>query len=375
MAHIPDVVLVGHPFAPIGRGEDVRSSYRALRSIAVPAKVLDVYGPQEPQEQELHAHIAADAKFELGRVNIFHINGDEVPQVMRHLAGLKWTGSYNIVYPAWELASYPSQWARSLDRFDEIWAPTRFIFESLAPVVGKPLRLVPLASEVILEDFYCRRYFNIPESAYAFLFSFDFRSFLARKNPEAVLTSFERLMRDVPDSDAVLVIKMHGPKDSVAARSPLWRRIEDLGPRAMVIDHTMSDSEMRNLIRVCDCYVSLHRSEGFGRGLAEAMYLEKPVIATGYSGNLDFMAPEDSVLVDARIIDVKAGEYPFWEGQRWADPDIDQAVQGMRRLLEDRRWGCELGREAAVAVRKRVGFRVSGMRYWKIIREILADTS
>jgi glycosyltransferase involved in cell wall biosynthesis len=305
-------------------------------------------------------------------VNIFHINGDEVSQVMRQLSSINFSSAYNVVYPAWELEGYPGPWAGSLDTFDEIWAPTRFIESALTSVVHKPVRRVPLASEVILEEMLSRRYFGIPESAFAFLFSFDFRSYVTRKHPEAVIASFEQFLRLSQNADAVLVVKMHGPEQASAASRMLLERLEGLGARVIVINRTMSDSEMRNLIRICDCYISLHRSEGFGRGLAEAMFLGRPVIATGYSGNLDFMSPDDSVLIDFQLIDLQPGDYPFWEGQHWADPDVDQAAEAMHRMVQNPQWARELGRKAAIAIRKRVGFRVSGLRYWESIQEILA---
>src|SRR5512136_3068638 len=96
--------------------------------------------------------------------------------------------------------------------------------------------------------------------------------------------------------------------------------------RVIVIWKVFSDNEMRNLIRCCDCFVSLHRSEGFGLGMAEAMYMGKPVIATAYSGNLAFMNESISCLVDYKLIPVEEGQYPFPKGQVWADPDLDQAA-------------------------------------------------
>jgi glycosyltransferase involved in cell wall biosynthesis len=367
----PKVVLAGHPFAPIGRGEDLRCTYRALRSIGVRPKVLDIYSLQAPEDGVLQAHLRDDLCHEPGRVNIFHINGDEVPQVMRHLSALDFSNSYNIVYPAWELARYPEEWASHLDRFDEIWAPTRFIEAALAPVVKKRLVRVPLACEVILDGMFSRRYFGIPESAYAFLFSFDFRSYVTRKNPEAVVASFEHLVRKLPTTDTVLVVKMHGEQEAGARGESLIRRLQELGPRVVVINRTMSDAEMRNLIRVCDCFVSLHRSEGFGRGLAEAMYMEKPVIGTAYSGNTDFMSSDDSLPVDYRLVDLGSGDYPFWENQQWADADIEQAADYMCQLAQNPSWGRAIGRKAAIAIRRRVGFRPCGLNYWQQIQPLI----
>jgi glycosyltransferase involved in cell wall biosynthesis len=113
------------------------------------------------------------------------------------------------------------------------------------------------------------------------------------------------------------------------------------------MDRVLTDRETKSLIKLCDCFLSLHRSEGFGRGLAEAMYLGKPVIATGYSGNLDFTNEHNSCLVDYRLIPVRDHEYPFASGQKWADPDIEHAVWFMKRVVNEPQYAQTLGRHAA----------------------------
>src|SRR6185437_16308815 len=128
-------------------------------------------------------------------------------------------------------------------------------------------------------------------------FFFDFASFAERKNPWAVLEAIERLAERRPEADLHCVIKSRGGRDTEEAQDALEARLAALGPRAQAIYGDLSDNEIKNLIRVSDVFVSLHRSEGFGRGMAEAMALGRPAIATGYSGNLDFMPPGAGLLV------------------------------------------------------------------------------
>jgi len=124
------------------------------------------------------------------------------------------------------------------------------------------------------------------------------------------------------------------------------------------------------LIERCDCFVSLHRSEGFGRGIAEAMMLRKPVIVTGYSGNMDFTNSQNACIVDYRLVDVGPGEYPFPEGQRWADPDLEQAASYMRRLVGDPAWGAALAEKGRELVEAQHGVGAVGRRYRARLEEL-----
>jgi glycosyltransferase involved in cell wall biosynthesis len=363
-----DTVLVGHPFAPIGMGEHIRSVYRSLRRVGLRTRLLDIYGMNEPESPML-AEMKSALTRDLGGVNVFHINGDEVAQVLSHLS-LR-PDAYNIIYPAWELSRYPEEWARQLDRFDEIWAPSRFIEQSVAPAVQRPVIHMPLACEVLLSSFLGRRYFGIPEGAYAFLFFFDFRSYASRKNPEAVVECFQRLLIERPHTATSLVIKVHGAEHAPTEASRLAALLANTAGRAVVIDRTMTDNEVKNLVRCCDSFVSLHRSEGFGRGLAEAMYLGKPVIATAYSGNMDFTAEGNSFLVRYRSIEVPKGAYPFYGDQVWADPDLNEATRHMVCLVDNPNHGREIGRLASLGIRTAFSYRRAGLRYSERLNAIM----
>ncbi len=365
-----NVCLIGHLFAPIGCGENVRCSFRALRAVAATPTLLDLYGYYKP-DADAHREFEPHLRNTPAAINIFHINGDEVELALATLADMLPKHSYNIVYPNWELSRYPHDWARQLDRFDEIWAPSAFVHAALIPVVTKLVVRVTLASEVMLSSFRSRRYFGIPESAYAFLFFFDFRSFAARKNPQAVIRAFRQLRLQRPASNAYLVIKVHGGEAAPEALTQLQDSLSDLRDSVVLINRSMDDNDTKNLVRLCDCFVSLHRSEGFGRGLAEAMYLGKPVIATRYSGNLDFMDDATAYLIDYSLVPVRSGEYPFAESQEWADADSGHAAACMAELLDDPDLGRQMGRAASIAVRRRIGWRTSGMRYRERIESIM----
>lgn len=356
------VCLVGHPFAPTGRGEDVRCTYRSLKSAAMKPALRDIYGLITPDADEL-TEFSNARKDTSCDINIFHINGDEVEQSLSHLFYHRKSSGYNIIYPAWELERYPKEWATQLDRFDEIWAPSRFIQKALEAVCTKPIAHMPLACEVILSSFLSRRYFGIPESEYIFLFFFDVRSYSERKNPQAVIEAFRRLLSQRPFAKTRLVLKLNGLDSNPQILSQLRDELGDMIQHVTLLHSVMTDNEIKNLVRCCDCFVSLHRSEGFGRGIAEAMYLGKPVIATAYSGNMDFMSNKTSLEVNYQLIPLSEGEYPHWQNQVWANADVEQASDYMIGLIDNPSSGFELGRRASVHIRTNFGYRASGLKY------------
>jgi glycosyltransferase involved in cell wall biosynthesis len=363
-------VLVGHPFAAIGTAESLRCSVRALRAAGLDPALLDVYGATGIDDFE-RAEFEPLLVRETGAINIYHLNADEVPAAFESL-GKRARRGYDILYPYWELAHFPEAWRPHLQRFDEIWAPSRFIYEALREATDRPVLHLPTACEVKLRSLLSRRHFGIPESAYAFLFFFDFRSYAARKNPQAGLDAFTRLLSERPNADTCLVLKVSGAEHDPDAMEKLRAQVAPFGRRVVLIEGTSSDNRIKNLVRLCDAFLSLHRSEGFGRGLAEAMYLGKPVIATNYSGNLDFMDVHSAELLDYTLVPVREDEYPFPQGQHWAEPNLDQAVKRMRHLLDAPQAGRDRGARAARFVRERIGYRPVGLAYRNRLEAISA---
>lgn len=370
------VRVVGHPTAPIGMGEHVRSVWRALREAGVDASIVDIYGPPPKVDPEFTADLAASSTHDLGQgVNIFCINGDEIAPALNHMRTRRpmSPGSHNVIYPAWELERYPSVWAQELERFDEVWSPSQFIREAITRAVSRPVLHMPLACEVRRRGLRSRRHFGIRDSAYAFLFAFDFLSYVERKNPFAVVEAFQELMAERPFDDIVLVIKTNNSAQRPAMADRFREAVASLQERVIVIDETLSELDMKSLIWLCDSFISLHRSEGFGRGMSEAMILGKPVIATAYSGNMDFCTPETAKLVAYDLIPLREGDYPHWENQHWADPDIESAVRGMRELVDDPAAGRALGRRARLHIAEHFGYLRIGQRYAQRVAAIEKD--
>lgn len=355
------VTLIGHPFVPIGMGEHLRATFRSLRAAGVAVKVRDVYklGGDDPA---MRAEIAPYLVDDFGELNLFCINGDEVESVLRHLGVDRPPDAGSIIYPLWELSHYPEVWAKQLERFSEVWSTSRFTSEALKNAVNKSVLHMPLAGELYLDRFFGRRHFGLTESSFVFLFFFDFSSYIQRKNPFSVLQAFDEFCKLCPDEDVRLLIKIKGGQGNHEGYGLFAEFVKAAGDRVVVIDKLLSDSEIKNLVRISDSFLSLHRAEGFGFGLISAMFLGKPVIATGYSGNCDFMSEDNSCLVRYQLTPVPPGAYPFWEDQVWAEPDVGHAVQYMERLVRDRDYGRALGAAARRSVRQGFSYRASGLR-------------
>jgi glycosyltransferase involved in cell wall biosynthesis len=372
MHHSP-TLLIGHPFAQIGMGEHLRAMSRALAKAQVAHTIHDVYGLQQPALAESREFASRLTNRFDSPIRIFAINGDEVDLVSRTMNGRSdgsFSSGYNVIYPAWELPYYPEPWARELNKFDEVWAPSDFVRKSIESSVTRPVLHMPLAVEPRMNRLFERRYFGLPEHRVIVLLFFDALSFASRKNPWAVIDVFSRLIESHPLAQVQLVLKVNNADRDPKNFQRLVEITQPFDERVTLITSTMSDDEIKSLVRCCDVFLSLHRSEGFGRGLSEAMYFDRPVVGTGWSGNMDYMTPDVSRLVDYDLVPVGPGEYPFWEGQHWAEPNIATATVQLLSLIENPVERIKLGARAGAHMRKNFSYRTQGVRYLKRIDEI-----
>jgi glycosyltransferase involved in cell wall biosynthesis len=235
-----------------------------------------------------------------------------------------------------------------LDLVDEIWCGSQFVANAFAAVTDKPVTQVRLPVEVAPFEPRSRSELGLPEG-FLFLFLFDFNSSMQRKNPIGAIEAFRLAFE--PEDGARLVIK--------TINAEMHPEIADLvdgaaaaAPHIDVVDRYVSSEDRSAMLASADCYVSLHRSEGLGLTPAEAMALGKPVIATGWSGNLDFMTDHNSYLVPYSLMPVgdDGGAYPA-EGE-WAEPDLAEAARLMRHVFEDRSDASLKGAKAASDLRE-----------------------
>ena len=336
----PGANLIGYAHAELGMGEHVRMSAAALNATDVRYGVLnfDVGVSSRKQANLDHGELITSNEYS---VNVFHINADQMLAAYCHLGSGFFANRYNIGYWAWELSKCPKEWVPIIEMVDEIWAPSRFIQSAFAEKTRKPVEYMPLC--VTLQPFQARRRseFKLPENHFLFLFAFDFLSYIERKNPFAAIRAFQVAFPDRSSQVGLVIKVMNG--DSQNQQWVEMLALIDNDPRVHIINRTMSRGEVLALMDSCDSFVSLHRSEGFGRGPAEAMLLGKPVIVTNYSGNTDFTHPENSCLVNYSLVPVKTGQYVFGDGQVWADADVQHAAWHMKRLVEKPASAAEIG--------------------------------
>ena len=274
---------------------------------------------------------------------------------------------YRIAYWAWELETVPDDWVRAAELVDEIWAPTQFVAKAMRARMPRPVfQMLPGVEAGPVEEV-PRASLNLPEHHFVFLFMFDLHSQLHRKNPGAVVRAFQTAFRA---SDAVtLVIKTTGGDIHAADLAHLQQIAQ--GPNIMLFDQNVSRAQAYGLIAMADCFVSLHRSEGFGLGLAEAMLLGKPVIATGYSGNLDFMNRENSLLVDYQIAQIEEDRPIYTRGNFWAEPFVAEAASHMREVYERPNEARARAARARPGIEKLLSLDAAGERMRKRLETIL----
>ena len=273
---------------------------------------------------------------------------------------------YRIAYWYWELETIPEDWVQLAPLINEIWAPTEFIAAAMRARMPVPVYQMAPGVEIGEVERIPRATLGIPEDHCVFLFAFDLHSQIRRKNPHAVIRAFQQAF--TPNDKVTLVIKASGGE-----RTPDLAELEQIarGANIVLIHRLFSRSASLGLIQLCDCFVSLHRSEGFGLGMAEAMSLGKPVIATNYSGNLDFMNSGNSMLVDFRRVEITENHGNYTKGNFWAEPSVDQAATYMRQVFEDRAAASILGAHAKTEMLKTLSLQAAGQRMVERIREIM----
>lgn len=345
------VNLYGYFNSQFGLGESARLYARALAGAGVPVAItdLDLNLPHHRSTFDLAGIVGDDAVHD---IDLIIVNPDYLPAALEQIAKVSPRARYRMACWFWELELVPAPWRDALDLVDEIMVASSFVEDAFRRITDKPLLRAPLPVFDIEDSGLTRRDFGLPEGAYVFLASFDFHSSISRKNPYAVIHAFQRAFADGAD-DVVLVVKSSNGIYYPEALNELVSYAKG-DTRILIRDEVIDAAHLRSLQRCSDSFVSLHRAEGFGLGLAECMAMAKPVVATAWSGNMEFMSSDDSCLVDFTLVPVKEGEYPNASGARWAEPDIGQAAEHMRRLARDPEYSKELGERGALAVRSRL---------------------
>ncbi len=320
--------MIGWATAPTGVGEACRGTLAALERAAIPWALWTLDGRADG------APGAADEAHGQGlpyEPLLFHVNADMMENVQGRLPRPRWRGRHRIGYWFWELSHFPLGLAAAFQCVDEVWAPSRFCLEAFRVVSPVEVRWMPPCVVPTTAAPADREELGVRPDEFLFFFAFDALSVPERKNPAGLLAAFARVARG--DGRPVrLLIKVNHAETDPGYVGQLRRRAEGLP--VTLLTGTLPREELDGITAACDAYVSLHRSEGLGLPLIEAMYLGKPVIATGYGGVTDFLDDNTGLVVSHRPVTLETPHGPYPAGAVWAEPDVNHAAQLMRALAD-----------------------------------------
>jgi glycosyltransferase involved in cell wall biosynthesis len=253
-------------------------------------------------------------------------------------------------------------------KVDEVWAATEFVARGLRERLSVPVRTLFPGVQLAPYDRRDKAHFGLSEAPFTFLFVFHMMSVMERKNPLGLIRAFKQAFRE---DDAVRLVL----KTSFGDRHPeQFEALQEAaaGSNIVLINEVYTPDRLLSLMDACDAYVSLHRSEGLGLTMAEAMLMGKPVIATNFSGNVDFMDDDNSLLVSYELVKLGQPIPPYDAELEWAEPSVEHAAQLMRRVYENQDWARQLGARAKESAEKNLSLQIAGKKIANRLEEIKA---
>jgi len=315
--------LIGYATSPMGLGEDLRTFAALLEHLAIPFSIIDIPTDSSGKIAVTFKHLCA-TQF---ATSIFFMSPMECEKISTQYPPLFTQPKMKIGYFLWELPDFPEKYLPALKLVDQIWCPTKFVQASFMAkskqlTLTIPLPVIqPLASG---RDF--RKELGIPKDAFVALFMFDLHSTQNRKNPQGAMQAFMQFAQNKPDAYFVLKINRWQNMDRKALS---WLPND---PRIKLVTDTLQPAELADLYQSANCYLSLHRSEGFGRTLVEALQHGLTLISTNYSGPADYITTQNTQIIEWLPQTVRKGDYPFNNFSMWADPIIEEAAKALQNL-------------------------------------------
>ena len=337
--------VAGYFKAVLGVGEHARQLVAGLESQGIPVRPTTLHPHASPEDESLGVRGTTEDK---AAFNLLCVNADVIAAVAKQLVGDFYSGGYTIGYWAWEVSAFPPEWLGAFSAVNEVWVGSAHVHDAVAAAATVPVVTIPQPVSLPERSESPAPPAGLPEG-FRFLFAFDYFSVFERKNPLAAVEAFTRAFE--PGSGAALIVKSLNHDHDLDSHERL-RLAAAAHPDVHLIEERLTPSERDGLFNACDCYLSLHRAEGFGYTMAEAMWEGKPVIATAYSGNLDYMTPENSYLVDYSLVPIGEGHAPYPAGGEWAEPDVEHAARLMREVFEHPEEAARRGERAAADIRR-----------------------
>lgn len=359
----PGVNVIGHFCYPSGLRVSVESMVEAMRLAGVSTSLRDVR--TDIKDDPHHVDFRG---MECNDVTILHTQPEPYfdDAYKRSHLFQRSPRTYRIAYWYWEFDSIPDSWVAHARKVDEVWAATEFVARGLRERLSIPVRTLFPGVKLAPYERRERAYFGLSPEPFTFLFIFHMMSVMERKNPLGLIRAFKLAFRE--DEPVRLVLK-----SSYGDRHPTQlQALRDAaaGANIVVIDQVYSPDDVLSLMDACDAYVSLHRSEGLGLTMAEAMLMGKPVIATNFSGNVDFMDDGNSLLVPYELVKLGWPIPPYDGHLEWAEPSVERAAQLMRRVYDNQEWAREVGARGLASAQANLSLEAAGHRIASRLEEI-----
>lgn len=345
------VNLIGPVKSATGLGQSCRLVERVLRETGVNYLLYNLSLDKEKRIDDLQYKDKLKQQLEYS-VNLWHINLSEFAQTFAIMGKEAFDDHYNIAFWLWELEDFPDEWTPFINLLDEIWTPSEFVSDSIRKKTNKPVYTIPYYVTAKADTGkFNRAFFKLPQDRFLFLMMYDARSVRERKNPEGAIRAFQEAFSPEQE-DVGLVIKANFAD---AGEMRLLQKQIDGYSNIYLINKNMEKLQVNSLIACSDVFVSLHRAEGFGLVLAEAMLNHVPVIATNWSANTEFMDSSVACMVGYHLEKIEKDIPPYKCGNYWAEPDIEEASFYMKRLREDREYYEQIKENACSYIRTKLG--------------------
>jgi predicted O-linked N-acetylglucosamine transferase (SPINDLY family)/glycosyltransferase involved in cell wall biosynthesis len=359
--------IAGYINGEFGIGEGVRANIRAAEAAGIPFAINNFTRSPHRKQDTTYQNFSQDNPHP---VNLIQVNADEVATFIKHTGSSYFESKYNIGFWAWELPVFPPEWQPAFNHFQEIWTYSNYCAEAISAV--SPIPVIKIMPSIALPaPSLNREALNLPKDKFIFLFVFDFSSRIERKNTLATIQAFKQAFGE--DDSVLLIVKSSNANKFPEAQASLNSAIKN-NSNIKHLDGYLSKAKINGLLYNCDCYVSLHRCEGFGLTMAEAMFYGKPVIATGYSSNTEFMNVGNSYLVKYKLIPIEKDCGPYKQGNFWAEADVEHAADLMRYVFNNYREAQPIGAIAAEQIKNLLNPQATGNKIRKRLEYIAEIT-